>query len=89
MATTEMTATLFRRKQLAKDSASACGGRPYSEFTLIAWGEGRPGYARTRIGRDVVYRASKRREVASIHKRRAADKGRLNGLRRLQTNRAP
>ncbi|MGY3358831.1 hypothetical protein ACVWZK_005494 [Bradyrhizobium sp. GM0.4] len=73
MATTEIAANYIPRKQLAKELGTRLRGRPYSEFTLIAWEKDGKGPPVTRIGRDVVYRA------ASVEKwlqsqERAADK---------------
>lgn len=56
MATTETAANYIPRKQLAKELGERLRGRPYSEFTLIAWERDGKGPPTTRIGRDVVYR---------------------------------
>ncbi|TYL87800.1 helix-turn-helix transcriptional regulator [Bradyrhizobium cytisi] len=58
MATTEIATNYIPRKQLAKELGTRLRGRPYSEFTLIAWEKDGKGPPATRIGRDVVYRAS-------------------------------
>jgi hypothetical protein len=55
MATTETAANYIPRKQLAKDLGERLRGRPYSEFTLIAWEKDGKGPPVTRIGRDVLY----------------------------------
>jgi predicted DNA-binding transcriptional regulator AlpA len=43
---------------LAEELGNRLRGKPYSEFTLIAWEKDGKGPPVTRIGRDVVYRAS-------------------------------
>ncbi|MET4319315.1 hypothetical protein [Bradyrhizobium sp. RT5a] len=58
MATPEIATNYIPRKQLAKELGTRLRGRPYSEFTLIAWEKDGKGPPVTRIGRDVVYRAS-------------------------------
>jgi len=58
MATTEIANDYIPRKQLATKLGERLRGRPYSEFTLIAWEKDGKGPPVTRIGRDVVYRAS-------------------------------
>jgi hypothetical protein len=58
MATTEIAANYIPRKQLAKQLGERLRGRPYSEFTLIAWEKDGKGPPVTRIGRDVVYRTA-------------------------------
>ncbi|MCS3896125.1 hypothetical protein M2171_005258 [Bradyrhizobium japonicum USDA 38] len=58
MATVEIATNYIPRKQLAKELGERLRGRPYSEFTLIAWEKDGKGPPVTRIGRDVVYRAS-------------------------------
>jgi hypothetical protein len=55
MAATEIAADYSPRKQLAKELGERLRGRPYSEFTLIAWEKDGKGPPVTRIGRDVVY----------------------------------
>jgi hypothetical protein len=55
MATTELAANYISRKQLAKQLGEQLRGRPYSEFTLIAWEKDGKGPPPTRVGRDVVY----------------------------------
>jgi hypothetical protein len=55
MATTEIAADYIPRKQLAKELGERLRGRPYSEFTLMAWEKDGRGPPATRIGRDVVY----------------------------------
>ncbi len=55
MATHEIAANYIPRKQLAKDLGERLRGRPYSEFTLIAWEKDGKGPPVTRIGRDVLY----------------------------------
>jgi predicted DNA-binding transcriptional regulator AlpA len=58
MATIETATNYISRKQLAKELGERLRGRPYSEFTLIAWEKDGKGPPVTRIGRDVVYRTS-------------------------------
>jgi len=53
---TEIAADLIPRKQLAKDLGERLRGRPYSEFTLMAWERDGKGPPVTRVGRDVLYR---------------------------------
>jgi hypothetical protein len=55
MATSEMTPNYIPRKQLAIELGRRLRGRPYSEFTLIAWEKGGRGPPATRVGRDVLY----------------------------------
>lgn len=58
MASTEIAADYIPRKKLAAELGERLRGRPYSEFTLIAWEKDGKGPPVTRIGRDVVYRAA-------------------------------
>ena len=58
MAITENPADYIPRKKLAAELGNRLRGKPYSEFTLIAWEKDGKGPPVTRIGRDVVYRAS-------------------------------
>jgi hypothetical protein len=58
MATQEIAADYIPRKTLAVELGKRMRGRPYSEFTLIAWERDGKGPPVTRIGRDVVYRAT-------------------------------
>jgi len=58
MASTEIAADYIPRKQLAISLGQRMRGRPYSEFTLIAWERDGRGPPATRVGRDVVYRAA-------------------------------
>jgi hypothetical protein len=58
MATTEIAADYIPRKTLAAELGKRLRGRPYSEFTLIAWEKDGKGPPVTRIGRDVVYRSA-------------------------------
>jgi hypothetical protein len=58
MANTEIATDYIPRKTLATELGNRLRGRPYSEFTLIAWEKDGKGPPVTRIGRDVVYRAS-------------------------------
>ena len=58
MANIETAADYIPRKKLATELGERLRGRPYSEFTLIAWERDGKGPPVTRIGRDVVYRAS-------------------------------
>jgi hypothetical protein len=51
----EIAADYIPRKQLAKELGERLRGRPYSEFTLIAWERDGKGPPPTRVGRDVVY----------------------------------
>jgi hypothetical protein len=55
MATTEIAANYISRKQLAIELGERLRGRPYSEFTLIAWEKDGRGPPATRVGRDVFY----------------------------------
>jgi hypothetical protein len=55
MAATEIAANYIPRKKLAIELGERLRGRPYSEFTLIAWEKDGKGPPVTRIGRDVVY----------------------------------
>jgi hypothetical protein len=55
MAPTEFAANYIPRKLLAKELGQRLRGKPYSEFTLIAWEKDGKGPPVTRIGRDVVY----------------------------------
>jgi hypothetical protein len=58
MALTEIAAGYIPRKQLAKELGERLRGRPYSEFTLIAWEKDGKGPPPTRVGRDVLYSLS-------------------------------
>jgi len=58
MASTQIATDYIPRKKLAAELGERLRGRPYSEFTLIAWEKDGKGPPVTRIGRDVVYRAS-------------------------------
>lgn len=62
MAITEITADLISRKQLATELGERLRGKPYSEFTLMAWERDNKGPPITRIGRDVFY------NLASVEK---------------------
>jgi hypothetical protein len=62
MATMEIAANYILRKQLAIELGERLRGRPYSEFTLIAWEKDGRGPPATRVGRDVVY------SVASVER---------------------
>lgn len=62
MSITAITAGFITRKELAKELGERLRGRPYSEFTLMAWERDGRGPPVTRIGRDVLY------SVASIEK---------------------
>jgi len=55
MASTEIAADYIPRKTLATELGKRLRGRPYSEFTLIAWEKDGKGPPVTRIGRDVLY----------------------------------
>lgn len=55
MASTDFASNYIPRKQLAKELGERLRGRPYSEFTLIAWEKDGKGPPPTRVGRDVVY----------------------------------
>lgn len=55
MASTDFASNYIPRKQLAKELGERLRGKPYSEFTLIAWERDGRGPPPTRIGRDVVY----------------------------------
>ena len=52
---TEIASNFIPRKQLAKELGERLRGRPYSEFTLMAWERDGKGPPVTRVGRDVVY----------------------------------
>ena len=58
MVTPEIATDYIPRKTLAAELGKRLSGRPYSEFTLIAWERDGKGPPATRVGRDVVYRAS-------------------------------
>ena len=49
---------LISRKQLAIDLGNRLRGSPYSEWTLIYWQRNKMGPPITKIGREVLYRAS-------------------------------
>lgn len=55
MANTDFVSNYIPRKQLAKELGEKLRGRPYSEFTLIAWEKDGKGPPATRVGRDVTY----------------------------------
>jgi hypothetical protein len=55
MANTDFASNYIPRKQLAKELGERLRGKPYSEFTLIAWERDGKGPPATRVGRDVVY----------------------------------
>jgi hypothetical protein len=55
MAITEISSNYISRKQLAKELGERLRGRPYSEYTLMAWEKDGRGPPVTKIGRDVVY----------------------------------
>jgi hypothetical protein len=55
MTITDLTANYIPRKQLAKELGERLRGKPYSEFTLIAWERDGKGPPATRVGRDVIY----------------------------------
>jgi hypothetical protein len=55
MANTDFASNYIHRKQLAKELGERLRGRPYSEFTLIAWQRDGKGPPVIRISRDVVY----------------------------------
>lgn len=55
MTITDVASDYISRKQLAIDLGNKLRGRPYSEFTLIAWEKDGKGPPVTRVGRDVVY----------------------------------
>lgn len=71
MTITDLAANYIPRKQLAKELGERLRGKPYSEFTLIAWERDGRGPPATRVGRDVVYSIPsvekwlKKQEVAS------------------------
>jgi hypothetical protein len=58
MTNPQIAADYIPRKKLAAELGERLRGRPYSEFTLIAWEKDGKGPPVTRIGRDVVYRAA-------------------------------
>jgi hypothetical protein len=58
MANIETAEDYIPRKTLAANLGNRLRGRPYSEFTLIAWEKDGKGPPVTRIGRDVLYRAA-------------------------------
>jgi hypothetical protein len=75
MANTETANDYIPRKILAAELGRRLRGRPYSEFTLIAWEKDGKGPPATRVGRDVTYRASsveKWLEAQEKHKASAA-----------------
>ncbi len=72
MASTEIAADYIPRKTLAAELGNRLRGRPYSEFTLIAWEKDGKGPPVTRIGRDVVYRAASVEEWLQSREKSAA-----------------
>jgi hypothetical protein len=58
MANTDFASNYIPRKQLARELGERLRGKPYSEFTLIAWEKDGRGPPATRVGRDVVYAIS-------------------------------
>jgi hypothetical protein len=71
MATPEIAADYIPRKTLATELGNRLRGRPYSEFTLIAWERDGKGPPVTRIGRDVVYRAASVEKWLQAQEKRA------------------
>ena len=69
----EIAANLIPRKQLAKELGERLRGRPYSEFTLIAWERDGRGPPVTRVGRDVLY------SIPSVEKWLQAQERAANG----------
>jgi hypothetical protein len=55
MATPTFAVGYIPRKRLAKELGERLRGRPYSEWTLIAWERVGRGPPTVRVGRDVVY----------------------------------
>jgi hypothetical protein len=53
--TTDFACNYISRKALARELGERLRGKPYSEFTLIAWERDGKGPPVTRVGRDVVY----------------------------------
>jgi hypothetical protein len=72
MANTETAANYIPRKTLAAELGKRLRGRPYSEFTLIAWEKDGKGPPVTRIGRDVVYRAASVEKWLQAQEKRTA-----------------
>jgi hypothetical protein len=72
MAPSEIAADYIPRKTLAAVLGERLRGRPYSEFTLIAWEKDGKGPPVTRIGRDVVYRADSVEKWLKAQEKRAA-----------------
>jgi hypothetical protein len=71
MATFEIATDYIPRKTLATELGNRLRGRPYSEFTLIAWEKDGKGPPVTRIGRDVVYRAASVEKWLQAQEKRA------------------
>ncbi len=59
---TDFAKNYIPRKQLAKELGERLRGRPFSEFTLMAWERDGKGPPPTRCGRSVVY------AIASVEK---------------------
>jgi hypothetical protein len=53
--TTDFASNYVSRKVLARELGERLRGKPYSEFTLIAWERDGKGPPVTRVGRDVIY----------------------------------
>lgn len=73
MANTEIAADYIPRKTLAAELGKRLRGRPYSEFTLMAWERDGKGPPATRIGRDVVYRAASVEKWLQAQERRTVN----------------
>lgn len=71
MASTEVATDYIPRKTLAAELGKRLRGRPYSEFTLIAWEKDGKGPPATRVGRDVVYRAASVEKWLQAQEKRA------------------
>jgi hypothetical protein len=55
MASPETPAKYLKRAPFAEWLGNRVRGKPYSEFTLIAWEKDGRGPPVTRVGRDVIY----------------------------------
>jgi hypothetical protein len=69
MALPQTSAEYLPRPQFAEWLGNRVRGRPYSEFTLMAWEKDGRGPPVTRVGRDVIYSIpSAERWLASLEK---------------------
>ena len=78
MASTQTATDYIPRKKLAAELGERLRGRPYSEFTLIAWERDGKGPPVTRIGRYVVYRAASVEKWLQAQERAAKGETRSN-----------